>query len=101
LEKDLATSLFRIFQETLTNVARHAGATRVRVRLTERENKLRLEVTDDGKGIKPRQISDPKSFGILGICERVGLWDGRVRINGKHGKGTTVVVVIPLASGEV
>ncbi|MBN1614169.1 MAG: PAS domain S-box protein [Deltaproteobacteria bacterium] len=101
LEKDLATTLFRIFQEILTNVARHAGATHVGVHLTERGNRLRLEITDNGRGITPEQISDPKSFGIMGICERAGLWGGRVRITGKNGKGTTITVLIPLTSREV
>ncbi len=96
VEKDLATALFRIFQETLTNVARHAEATLVRVRLTQKDNELRLEVSDNGKGITPRQIADPKSFGIVGIRERVNLWGGTVSINGKPRKGTTIKVRIPM-----
>lgn len=96
LEKDLETALFRIFQETLTNVARHARATTVRVRLTQEENELRLEVIDNGKGITRTQVKDSRSFGIIGIRERANLWNGHVRISGKRGKGTTVTILIPI-----
>lgn len=96
IEKDLATALFRIFQETLTNVVRHAGATLVRVRLVQGEEGLCLEVIDNGKGITRKQAEDPRSFGIIGIRERVNLWNGRVRITGKSKRGTTVAILIPL-----
>ena len=100
VEKDLATALFRILQETLTNVTRHAEATLVKVRLTEKGGKLYLDVSDNGKGITQKQIADPKSFGIVGIRERVNLWGGAVSITGKPGKGTTTRVRIPLNQGE-
>jgi PAS domain S-box-containing protein len=100
VEKDLATALFRILQETLTNVARHAEATSVRVRLTRRDNKHCLDVSDNGIGITPRQVGDPKSFGIVGIRERVNLWGGSVSITGKQRKGTTIKVRIPMHRGE-
>ncbi|OPY69630.1 MAG: Oxygen sensor histidine kinase NreB [Syntrophorhabdus sp. PtaU1.Bin050] len=100
IEKDLATTLFRIFQETLTNIARHAEATSVKVRLTQKGNELRLDVSDNGKGITPEQAGDPKSFGIVGIRERVNLWGGSVSITGKPQKGTTIKVRIPLALSE-
>lgn len=96
IEKDLATALFRIFQEMITNVARHAGAKAVWVRLVQKENELCLEVIDDGKGITQKQIEDSRSFGIMGIRERVNLWNGQVGITGKHSKGTTVSVTIPI-----
>ncbi len=96
VEKDLATTLFRILQETLTNVARHAGATRVRVRLAEKTDELCLDVSDNGKGITPKQVADPKSFGIVGMRERVNLWGGSVSITGKQQKGTTIKVRIPM-----
>ncbi|OPY65020.1 MAG: Sensor histidine kinase LiaS [Syntrophorhabdus sp. PtaU1.Bin002] len=100
VEKDLATTLFRIFQETLTNIARHAGATLVKVHLTQKGNELRLDVSDNGKGITLKQIGDPKSFGIVGIRERVNLWGGSVSITGKPQKGTMIKVRIPLALSE-
>lgn len=99
LEKDLATTVFRVFQETLTNIARHSGATEVWVHLKLEENELCLEVTDNGKGITRRQLEDSKSFGIIGMRERVNLWNGTIRIAGKHNRGTTVTVVIPLGKG--
>ncbi len=67
VEKDLATALFRIFQETLTNIARHANATLMKVRLDRKDDELRLYVFDNGKGITQEQIDDPTSFGIMGI----------------------------------
>lgn len=100
VEKDLATTIFRIFQETLTNVARHAEATLVRVRLAQKGDELCLDVSDNGKGITPKQIGDPKSFGIVGISERVNLWGGSVSITGKPQKGTTINVRIPMHRGE-
>jgi PAS domain S-box-containing protein len=100
INKDLATTVFRIFQETLTNAARHSGASEVWVRLTQDENELCLEVADNGKGITRRQTEDPRSFGIIGIRERVTMWNGTFRINGRHSRGTTVTVTIPLCSEE-
>jgi signal transduction histidine kinase len=97
--KDLATTLFRIFQETLTNVTRHAGATMVWVRLTQHDSELCLEVADNGKGITRKQVEDPSSFGIIGIRERVNFLNGHVRISGKPGRGTIVTVLIPICPG--
>ncbi len=96
IEKDLATAVFRIFQETLTNVARHSRATAVWARLTQEGGMLNLEVTDNGKGITRKQAEDPRSFGIIGIRERVGLWNGCMRITGKSRQGTTVSIQIPI-----
>jgi len=98
LEKDLATAFFRIFQETLTNVARHAGATKVFVRLEAKDDQVILEVTDNGRGISRKQINDPKSFGIMGMRERALLWGGDVQVTGSRYKGTTVTVSIPMKS---
>ncbi len=100
LEKDLATAVFRIFQETLTNVARHSGADLVRVRLRQEGGMLCLDVIDNGRGITRRQAQDPRSFGIMGIRERVDLWNGQVRVSGRSGRGTTVSVRIPLQRGD-
>jgi len=70
ISKDLATSIFRIFQETLTNIARHSKATQCKVALSERGKELCLEVTDNGIGITQWQIDDSRSFGIIGMRER-------------------------------
>ena len=102
LDRDRSTALFRIFQETLTNVARHAHATKVRVSLKEKNGIVELKVGDNGKGITEEQISDPKSFGLMGIRERVHPWRGTVKIKGAPDKGTTVTVSIPVEkSGEL
>gem|GEM_PF-5560613 len=91
-----STALFRILQEALTNLVRHAQATRVHVSLKEKGKHLELIVRDNGKGITKEQISNPKSFGLIGIKERVHLWGGEVKISGRPGKGTTVVVRMPI-----
>jgi signal transduction histidine kinase len=95
LDPERATALFRIFQETLTNVARHADATRVDVRLAKESGNLILEVRDNGKGISDEQLSAGRSLGILGMRERVLLLGGTLTISGTPGKGTTVRVLIP------
>ncbi|MBP8626458.1 MAG: PAS domain S-box protein [Syntrophorhabdales bacterium] len=96
IERELATALFRIFQEVLTNIARHAEATSIRVNLTKKGDGLYLDVSDNGKGITKEQIDNPKSFGIIGIRERVNFWGGTISITGKPGKGTDIKVRIPL-----
>lgn len=96
LDQDRSTAIFRILQETLTNVARHANATRVNVSLKEKGGQLVLRVRDNGKGITQEQISHPESIGLIGIRERVYSWGGEVIINGIPGKGTSVTASIPL-----
>jgi len=96
LNRDQSTTLFRIFQETLTNVIRHARATKVEVRLEEQDGRIVLEVTDNGRGITQEEISDPKSFGLIGMRERVEFIDGEVTIVGSPGKGTRITVTLPL-----
>jgi signal transduction histidine kinase len=95
LDRDLATTAFRIFQETLTNVARHAEATRVRVELEDKPEELVLVVCDNGKGIAESQISGSKSLGLIGMRERARVWGGDVALQGVPGQGTTVTVRIP------
>ena len=96
LNRDQSTTMFRIFQETLTNVTRHARATRVEVRLVEQDGSMVLEVTDDGRGITEAEISDPKSFGLIGMRERVDFLDGELNIVGSPGKGTRITATLPL-----
>jgi signal transduction histidine kinase len=95
LDPERATALFRIFQETLTNVARHADATQVDVRLGKENGNLILEVRDNGKGISEEHLSAWRSLGILGMRERVLLLGGTLTISGTPGNGTTVRVLIP------
>jgi signal transduction histidine kinase len=98
LSKDLATALFRIFQETLTNILRHAEADRVAVRLEAVDGRLQLRVEDNGRGITEAQINDPQSYGLLGMRERLHPWNGRVSFEGRPGKGTAVTVRLPMPS---
>jgi signal transduction histidine kinase len=102
LDPDRSTTVFRIFQETLTNIVRHADADEIVIRLEKRDDHLRLEVRDNGKGITEEQIANSKSLGLLGIRERALLWGGSVQIQGTPEKGTKVLVTIPLmeAGGE-
>ncbi len=96
LSKGTSTVVFRTLQEALTNVIRHAGATKVRITLEERGGEILLRVEDNGKGISERQIGDPKSFGLIGIRERVHFLGGEVKITGTRNGGTSLVVTIPL-----
>ena len=98
LDRGRSTTLFRICQEALTNVVRHADATKVRVALKEERGRIVLRIKDNGKGIKEQQLSDPKAFGLIGMRERALSFGGEVKIIGIPGKGTLVVASIPLAS---
>ena len=96
LDKDRSTAVFRIFQETLTNVARHSNANRVKITLKKSNNYLALEVQDNGKGIEESKVCDSKSLGLLGMRERAYYFGGEVKFEGTQGKGTKVTVLIPL-----
>lgn len=97
LDQDLSTTLFRIFQETLTNVIRHAGATQVMVELKQNDSRIMLEVKDNGRGISRNDVSNGKSMGLLGMRERAALLGGIFRIGRLgRGHGTRVKVLIPL-----
>jgi PAS domain S-box-containing protein len=91
-----STAMFRILQELLTNVVRHAQARRVDVELREHAGALILEVRDDGRGIAEEQIHAAKSLGLLGIQERAQAVAGAVEIRGQPGRGTRVTVTVPL-----
>ncbi len=95
-DKDLNTAIFRIFQETLTNIARHANATKVKSSFILKNGEIELKVQDNGRGIAEDELSNPKSFGIIGMRERVKIFGGNIIIEGNPGKGTLVTVRIPL-----
>jgi signal transduction histidine kinase len=99
-DPELSTALFRILQEALTNVIRHAHASRVTINIQEDAGMILLEVEDNGKGITERDISDPRSLGVLGIRERVLLLGGDAHFSGSEGKGTVVTVRVPLKQAE-
>lgn len=95
-DQDFTTVIFRIFQETLTNIIRHAKATRVDVRLSEQNGAVVLTVSDNGRGISDDEIANTKSIGLIGMRERAMLVGGEVAIAGASGKGTTVTLRVPL-----
>jgi signal transduction histidine kinase len=95
-DQERSTAIFRIFQELLTNVARHANATRVEVKLEEHDGDgLRMTVVDNGRGVKPAELESPTSLGFLGLRERVLAFAGALDVRGEEGQGTTVSVIIP------
>jgi len=101
LPQGLSTAIFRIFQETLTNITRHANATKVQISLTKNADRVEMRVSDNGKGIEDQEILEPKSFGIIGMRERVHYLHGNLRISGSS-NGTTVEVTIPIVqNGDV
>jgi two-component system sensor histidine kinase UhpB len=95
INSDCATALFRIFQEALTNVARHSQATRVEIDLKEGKDTVRLTIIDNGRGISDDEIHSPKSLGIIGMRERLRPFNGKLRMKGQPQKGTTTVITIP------
>ncbi len=96
-DMERGTAIFRILQEALTNVARHARARRVGVRLGVEGDGLHLEVSDDGAGIDPSRIADSHSLGLLGMRERARAFDGNCVIAPRSEGGTVVVAEIPFA----
>lgn len=100
IDKNLSTAIFRILQEMLTNIARHAIATQCRITLTVTEKELCLETSDNGIGITQWQVDDPKSFGMIGMRERAHLLGGVVRVKNIKPSGTLVKVLIPLDKGD-
>lgn len=95
LNPDQTTATFRIFQEILTNVARHARASRVNVRLESNEKEVLLEASDNGRGIRKNEMDGTKSLGLVGMRERALLFGGALELRGVPGKGTTVTVRLP------
>jgi signal transduction histidine kinase len=95
LPRDVSTALFRVFQEALTNVARHANASHVGVRLAFAGDDLCLEVRDDGRGITEAQTGNPRSLGLLGIRERARHLGGAAAIAAEATGGTVVSVHVP------
>jgi signal transduction histidine kinase len=99
-EQNLATDVFRVLQEALTNVARHARASSLQVTLRQNEGMLELEVADDGIGISEEEISRPDSLGLLGIRERLLVHGGAITVRRLPGKGTCLSVAIPTQGKE-
>lgn len=96
ISPECSTAVFRAFQEALTNIARHAQATKVGVSLKVMMDKLVLKIRDNGKGIAEADILSPESLGILGVRERIRPFGGELELNGALNKGTTVSIAIPI-----
>jgi signal transduction histidine kinase len=95
-DNDMAINLFRIVQESLSNIYRHAQASLVRVRLNKKKNWLTLHIEDNGIGITPKQAERHESFGILGMEERARTIGARFDIERRESQGTRVRVMAPL-----
>jgi signal transduction histidine kinase len=92
---EISTTIFRVFQETLTNVARHAQATVVSISLEARPTQIILQVEDNGKGIEPQSIADPRSLGLMGMTERASALGGHVAVAPATPRGTRVTLQLP------
>ena len=92
---EVALCLFRICQESLTNIARHAGATEVRISLEAEGGFYTLTVGDNGRGFRPGSEADKGSLGLLGMGERARIAGGTFSVTSASGEGTTVVARIP------
>lgn len=100
LDRDRNTAIFRIFQETLTNIARHAKASKVTVSLKKKNGFVELKIRDNGRGITDEELNHPKSLGLMGMRERAKIFGGDFIIKGVRGKGTKVTVTIPIQTKE-
>lgn len=99
MDKKMQVSLFRVFQEAVSNVVRHAKATKVNVEIGFEEGELIFSIEDDGVGIKEKDVANFESLGLIGIQERILPYNGQAEFLGRPGKGTAVMVRIPLESG--
>lgn len=100
VEEPASTALFRIFQEALTNISKHARATCVEVRLVQEDGDLLLEIHDDGTGISPEALRKPRSYGLRGIRERLNALNGSLDIDTPPEGGTRITVRVPTSNGE-
>jgi signal transduction histidine kinase len=96
IDADRSTAVFRILQEALTNISRHAEANLALVTFARQDGLIRLEVRDDGRGISPKEVADPRSLGLIGMRERVLPWGGRVNL-GNGAPGAVLTVIVPLS----
>ncbi len=96
IPEDIIIPVYRLVQETLTNVARHAKATKVDIKMWLEEDAIEIVIRDNGSGISAEQLKNPKSLGLIGMQERIGFVGGKIEISGQKGKGTMVKVKLPL-----
>ena len=100
LDDTTTTGVYRIIQEALTNIARHSGATRAEVALQLNGDELRVEISDNGKGIDQAMIVHPESLGILSMQERARILGGKIVFTSNPGKGTCVVLIAPIHTAK-
>jgi signal transduction histidine kinase len=96
LSKSVELTTYRTAQEALTNIAKHAQCSQVRVELSDAEDVLTLEVTDNGRGISSAEFDKPESFGLRGLRERARTANGWLDISTRSGQGTSIILSIPL-----
>ena len=97
LTGEQSTAVFRIFQEAMTNILRHAQATTVHIQLHKENRAVNLIISDNGRGITDDEKSGQRTLGLLGMRERAHLIRGTININGSDGKGTVITVQIPIS----
>lgn len=100
LDRHVCIAVFRVFQEILTNISRHAGAGQMKARLEFTPEFLQLHVHDDGRGITPEEVVSPRSLGILGMRERLMAIQGHIEFNGTPDAGTQITVNVPLRAAS-
>jgi signal transduction histidine kinase len=100
LDKQRSIALFRIFQEALTNVARHSGASRVEVEFHHGDEEVALSISDNGRGMPGEHVIAPDSYGIRGMFERVGQLGGKIKFDSPPSGGLNVAVVLPLSANH-
>ncbi len=93
---DVAVTFFRVFQEIVTNIVRHAGATEISINLVKTDSELTMSVRDNGVGISSAHLQDPRSFGLIGMRERARYAGGTLQILGENGSGTEISLSIPV-----
>lgn len=96
LDSERSTAIFRVFQEALTNVARHSQASQITIKLKKAAGKLELRVSDNGIGIPEKAVSAADSLGLMGMRERLLPFGGELKISRASEKGTTLAVFVPL-----
>ncbi|CAN5432357.1 hypothetical protein BH11BAC1_BH11BAC1_02820 [soil metagenome] len=99
-EKNLSTGIFRVFQETLTNVARHAHASKIVTSFDRRDENFVLRVSDNGKGFDEKEIKSKRTLGLVGMKERAKMFGGNLSVQSESGKGTVITLSVPMRISE-
>lgn len=100
LDKQYSITLFRIFQEALTNILRHSGASRVEVEFHHNDEEAVLSITDNGCGMPEDNTISPNSYGIRGMVERAKQLNGKIKFDTPPGGGFSITVILPLSANN-